>query len=57
MDLGQLTRSQVTWVSMLLNNGRHPITNATVVPSEVVEHVAQGLTVSEGKASDPELVN
>lgn len=41
---------------MLLNNGRHPVTNATIVPTEILDHVAQGLTVSEGKASHPELV-
>ncbi|TFK32568.1 beta-lactamase/transpeptidase-like protein [Crucibulum laeve] len=47
-------RDLAVWVSMLLNNGRHPYTNETIVPEEVIEHVATGLTVSEGKASDPE---
>lgn len=41
---------------MLLNEGKHPYTNKTVVPSSVVEHAATGITVSEGKASYPELV-
>ena len=27
---------------MLLNKGRHPYTNKTIIPEEVVEHVAYG---------------
>lgn len=41
---------------MLLNDGRHPYTNETIVPSSVVQHVATGVTVSEGRAQYPELV-
>ncbi len=41
---------------MLLNDGRHPYTNETVVPSSVVQHAATGITVSEGKAKYSELV-
>ncbi|KAF8188844.1 beta-lactamase/transpeptidase-like protein [Mycena galopus ATCC 62051] len=43
------------WVAMLLNKGRHPITNETVVPEDVVEHVALGVSVARGKAAYPEL--
>lgn len=42
---------------MLLNKGRHPITNETVIPEDVVDHVATGLTVSDGKAPHPELAS
>ncbi|KAF9005373.1 beta-lactamase/transpeptidase-like protein [Hymenopellis radicata] len=48
-------RDLATWVSMLLNQGRHPTSNESVIPAHVVDHVAQGLTVSAGKASYPEL--
>jgi hypothetical protein len=41
---------------MLLNNGRHPITNVTVIPEDVVEHVALGVSVSLKKAEYPETV-
>ncbi|KAJ7611432.1 beta-lactamase/transpeptidase-like protein, partial [Mycena polygramma] len=42
------------WVAMLLNGGRHPVTNATVIPEDVVEHVALGASVSLKKAEYPE---
>ncbi|KAF9441628.1 beta-lactamase/transpeptidase-like protein [Macrolepiota fuliginosa MF-IS2] len=48
-------RDLATWVSMLLNDGRHPYTNKTIVPTSVVEHAATGVTVSNGKAPYPEL--
>ncbi|KAF5346704.1 hypothetical protein D9756_010344 [Leucocoprinus leucothites] len=48
-------RDLVTWVSMLLNEGKHPYTGEQVIPSQVVEHAATGVTVTEGKASYPEL--
>jgi len=41
---------------MLMNNGRHPYTNAIIIPPEVVEHVAYGRSVSLGKPEFPELV-
>jgi hypothetical protein len=41
---------------MLMNNGRHPITNETVVPADVVDHAATGISVSDGKATYPEFV-
>ncbi|KAJ7463154.1 beta-lactamase/transpeptidase-like protein [Mycena latifolia] len=47
-------RDLVLWVAMLLNDGRHPTTNATVVPADVVEHVALGASVSLKKAEYPE---
>jgi hypothetical protein len=45
------------WVAMLLNKGHHPTTNETVVPEDVVDHVALGVSVSRGKADYPELVS
>ncbi|KAF5346705.1 hypothetical protein D9756_010345 [Leucocoprinus leucothites] len=55
--VGALTsaRDLATWVSMLLNEGKHPYTDEQVIPSHVVEHAATGVTVTEGKASYPEL--
>lgn len=41
----------------MLNGGRHPITNATVIPEDVVEHVALGASVSLKKAEYPETVS
>ena len=41
---------------MLLNNGRHPYTNESIIPSDVVEHVAYGRSVIQGKSAFPELV-
>ncbi|KAJ7664872.1 beta-lactamase/transpeptidase-like protein [Mycena rosella] len=35
--------------------GHHPATNETVVPEDVVEHVALGVSVARGKAAYPEL--
>ncbi|KAF7312965.1 F-box domain-containing protein [Mycena kentingensis (nom. inval.)] len=47
-------RDLSTWVAMLLNEGRHPFTNASVIPADVVEHVALGASVSLEKAEFPE---
>lgn len=41
---------------MLLNEGRHPVSNETVIPAEAVDHVAQGVSVMVGKAPYPEMV-
>lgn len=41
---------------MLMNNGRHPYTNKVVVPKAVIEHVAYGRTVTDGKPEYPETV-
>ncbi|KAJ3789678.1 beta-lactamase/transpeptidase-like protein [Lentinula aff. detonsa] len=43
------------WVAMLLGNGQHPFTNATIVPEKVVKHVAEGITVIDGTTPYPEL--
>jgi len=42
---------------MLLNKGRHPYMNETIIPEDVVEHVAYGQSVSNGKPDFPELVS
>ncbi|KAJ7249404.1 beta-lactamase/transpeptidase-like protein [Mycena rebaudengoi] len=43
------------WLKMLLLNGQNPDTNATVIPAEVVQKVATGVTIWEGTASSAEL--
>ncbi|KAF7331629.1 F-box domain-containing protein [Mycena kentingensis (nom. inval.)] len=43
------------WVATLLNKGRHPHTNETIIPKQVVDHVATGVSVAAGKAAYPEL--
>ncbi|PFH49059.1 hypothetical protein AMATHDRAFT_63996 [Amanita thiersii Skay4041] len=48
-------RDMSIWVSMLLNNGRHPDTNETVIPEAAVDYAATGYTVFDRKASFPEL--
>ena len=48
---------QAVWVSMLLNKGRHPYTNVTIIPEEIVEHVAYGRSILQGKPEFPELVS
>jgi len=40
-----------------MNNGRHPITNETIVPADVIDRVATGVSVSEGKEEFPEFVH
>ncbi|KAJ7061146.1 beta-lactamase/transpeptidase-like protein, partial [Mycena amicta] len=47
-------RDLSTWVAMLLNEGRHPFTNTTVIPPDIIEHVALGASVSLQKAEYPE---
>jgi len=41
---------------MLINNGRHPFTNKTIVPEEVVKHAAYGRSVSNGEPEFAETV-
>ena len=41
---------------MLLNNGRHPTTNVTVVPEDVLALVSRGRTVGRGVSDFPEVV-
>ncbi|KAF9524480.1 beta-lactamase/transpeptidase-like protein [Crepidotus variabilis] len=49
-------RDMALWMSMLLNEGKHPYTNATVIPKGVIEHVARGRSVADGgKPEFPEL--
>ncbi|KAJ7645754.1 beta-lactamase/transpeptidase-like protein [Mycena rosella] len=43
------------WLQILLLNGQHPTTNATIIPPGVVQMVATGVTVLEGNADTPEL--
>jgi len=50
-------RDLTKWLGMLLEEGRHPATNETVVPAEVVKYVAEGVSVWEGTAKYPELVS
>ncbi|KAJ7624764.1 beta-lactamase/transpeptidase-like protein [Roridomyces roridus] len=47
-------RYQSRWPAMLLNNGRHPETNETVIPENVVEHTTLGRVVLLPKAEFPE---
>lgn len=48
---------QAIWLSTLMNKGRHPYTNATIIPEEILEHVAHGRSVSHGKPQFPEFVS
>ncbi|KAJ7607677.1 beta-lactamase/transpeptidase-like protein [Roridomyces roridus] len=48
-------KDMATWLRTLLNEGRHPETNTTVIPSHIIRRVAAGVTVSEPVASAPEL--
>ncbi|KAJ3885239.1 beta-lactamase/transpeptidase-like protein [Lentinula edodes] len=48
-------RDLSVWVAMLLGNGKHPFTNATVVPKKLIQHVAEGVAVIDGTPSYPEL--
>ncbi|KAF7348644.1 Beta-lactamase domain-containing protein [Mycena venus] len=43
------------WLQMLLLNGQHPVTNATIVPAAVIQKVATGISVWEGNPDAPEL--
>ncbi|KAJ6462270.1 beta-lactamase/transpeptidase-like protein [Mycena vitilis] len=45
----------VRWLQMLLLNGRHPITNATVIPASVIDTISTGNSIVLGTAPDPEL--
>ncbi|KAJ7144405.1 beta-lactamase/transpeptidase-like protein [Mycena epipterygia] len=46
---------QAIWLQALLNEGRHPTNNDTVIPAEVIRKVATGLTVASPVADFPEL--
>ncbi|KAJ7261002.1 beta-lactamase/transpeptidase-like protein [Mycena rebaudengoi] len=43
------------WLKMLLLNGQHPETNATVIPGDVIQKVADGVSIWVGTPSEPEL--
>ncbi|KAJ6627613.1 beta-lactamase/transpeptidase-like protein [Mycena sp. CBHHK59/15] len=43
------------WLQMLLLKGQHLITNATIIPADMIQKVATGITVWEGTADTPEL--
>ncbi|KAF9524497.1 beta-lactamase/transpeptidase-like protein [Crepidotus variabilis] len=49
-------RDLALWVSMFLNEGKHPYANVTIVPKQVIEHIAHGRSVADGgKPMFPEL--
>ncbi|KAF5376299.1 hypothetical protein D9615_008485 [Tricholomella constricta] len=48
-------KDMVPWLSTLLNDGVVPHTNETLIPPAVLARLETGVTVSEGKASYPEL--
>lgn len=41
------------WLAMLLNKGKHPFTNETVVPEGAVQRAATPITIADGKACVP----
>ncbi|KAF8191527.1 beta-lactamase/transpeptidase-like protein [Mycena galopus ATCC 62051] len=43
------------WLQTLLNDGRHPLTNKTIIPAEAINKVAAGITVATPVAPFPEL--
>ncbi|KAJ7766554.1 beta-lactamase/transpeptidase-like protein [Mycena maculata] len=43
------------WLQMLLSNGQDPTTNATIIPSSVIQMAATGVTVVTGNTPEPEL--
>lgn len=45
----------VTWLKFLLLEGRNPETNQTVVPSAAILQAANGISVFEGRSTDPGL--
>ncbi|KAK0200076.1 beta-lactamase/transpeptidase-like protein [Desarmillaria ectypa] len=48
-------KDAATWLQALLDGGRNPITNESVIPSDVIQRVATGKTVETGFAPYPEL--
>jgi len=48
-------RDMATWVSTLLVLGRHPHHNRQIIPIEVVEHAATGVSVVDGISKFPEI--
>lgn len=50
------SHSQATWVSTLLNLGKHPQHDRQIIPMKVVKHVATGVSVPNGISNFPEIV-
>ncbi|KAF9049390.1 beta-lactamase/transpeptidase-like protein [Hymenopellis radicata] len=48
-------RDMVKWLSMLMNSGIDPISNSTIVTSDIITHAANGVSVSAGTGDFPEL--
>ncbi|KAK0186837.1 beta-lactamase/transpeptidase-like protein [Armillaria mellea] len=48
-------KDAATWLQALLEDGRNPVTNNSVIPPEVIQKVATGKTVQAGFALYPEL--
>lgn len=48
---------QATWTAMLLNEGKHPYTNETFVPKEVLDYITAGRMVMTGKSLFPDTVS
>lgn len=48
-------RDAATWLQTLLLKGRNPLTNETVIPPEIVEKAATGVSVVSGQAIHPAL--
>jgi CubicO group peptidase (beta-lactamase class C family) len=50
-------RDLTNWIKMLLLNGRHSVTNESIVPAEVMKYVAEGVSVQGSETTYPELVS
>ncbi|PBK88353.1 beta-lactamase/transpeptidase-like protein [Armillaria gallica] len=48
-------KDAATWLQALLDGGRNPVTNDSVIPPDVIQKVATGKTVQAGFALYPEL--
>ncbi|KAF8585051.1 beta-lactamase/transpeptidase-like protein [Ramaria rubella] len=48
-------KDMATWLQVLLQSGISPFTNATVIPPEVIDKVAQGVSVLMSYSPAPEL--
>lgn len=44
-----MTIRQTMWLAMLLGNGKHPFTNETIIPEEIVARCAMGVSMADGK--------
>ncbi|KAF7297526.1 Beta-lactamase class penicillin binding protein [Mycena indigotica] len=48
-------RDIATWIQMLLNEGKHPYENTTVIPASAIRRVSGGIMVTDPVAAFPEL--